>query len=129
VHALRNIHSALVPNGLLIDTQPISAHPTVTADGAAVGSLNMREWIETIRAVDERINETLATRLYELADEREFVVTSIFNDGPDCLEIAGTWQGTQVPQPLAQQLSATSLPIGLEQHVRLRLLRRTPDGA
>jgi hypothetical protein len=129
VHALHNLHAALVPDGRLVDTQPISAHPSVMADGAELGSLDMREWIETIRAVDERINETLGTGLYELTNEREFVVTSIFDDGPDCLAIAGTWQGTQVPQPLAQQLSARSAPIALEQHVRLRLLRRTPDGA
>jgi hypothetical protein len=32
VHALRNIHSALVPNGLLVDTQPISAHPRVSLE-------------------------------------------------------------------------------------------------
>jgi hypothetical protein len=129
VHALRNLHAALVPDGRLVDTQPISAHPSVMADGAELGSLDMREWIETVRAVDERINETLGTGLYELTNEREFVVTSIFDDGPDCLAIAGTWQGTQVPQPLAQQLSATSAPVALEQHVRLRLLRRTRDGA
>jgi hypothetical protein len=129
VHALRNLHAALVPDGRLVDTQPISAHPSVTADDAELGSLDMREWIETIRAVDERINETLGTGLYELTNEREFVVTSIFDDGPDSLAIAGTWQGTQVPQPLAQQLSATSAPVALEQHVRLRLLRRTRDGA
>jgi hypothetical protein len=129
VHALRNLHAALVPDGRLVDTQPISAHPSVTADDAELGSLDMREWIETIRAVDERINETLGTGLYELTNEREFVVTSIFDDGPDCLEIAGAWQGTQFPQPLAQRLSATSAPVALEQHVRLRLLRRTRDGA
>jgi hypothetical protein len=57
VHALRNIHAALVPAGKLVDTQPVSARPHVTAKGARVGSLDMREWIETIHAVDERVNE------------------------------------------------------------------------
>jgi len=124
VHALRNIHSALDPNGLLVDTQPISAHPRVTANGAELGALDMREWIETIHAIDERANETIATGPYELTDERELVVTSSFDDGPDCLEIAGAWQGTSVPQPLADRLTALRDHVAVEQQVRLRVLRR-----
>src|SRR5690242_696451 len=49
------------PNGLLVDTQPISAHPLVTSNGAELGALDMREWIETILAVDERVNEVIVT--------------------------------------------------------------------
>jgi hypothetical protein len=127
VHALRNIHSALVPNGLVVDTQPISAHPRVTGNGGELGALDMREWIETIQAVDERVNQTIVTGLYHVADERELVVTSIFDDGPNCLEIAGSWRGTRVPQPLADRLAATPDPVALEQQVRLRLLRRAPE--
>jgi hypothetical protein len=127
VHALRNIHSALVPNGPLVDTQPISAHPLVTSNGAELGALDMREWIETILAVDERVNEVIVTGLYDVTDERELVVTSIFDDGPDCLEIAGAWRGTRVPRPLADRLAVTRDQVALEQQVRLRLLRRAPE--
>jgi hypothetical protein len=127
VHALRNIHSALFPNGLLVDTQPISAHPRVTASGDELDALDMREWIKTIHAVDERVNETVATGLYEVTDERALVVTSTFDDGPDCLEIAGAWRGTRVPQPLADRLAVTRDQVTLAQQVRLRLLRRTPE--
>jgi len=126
VHALRNIHTALAPNGLLVDTQPISAHPPVTANGAELGTLDMREWIETIRAVDERVNEATGTGLYDVTGEREFVVTSAFDDGPDCLEIAGDWRGTRVPESLADRLAMTRDQVALEQQVRLRVLRRVP---
>jgi hypothetical protein len=129
VHALRNIHSALVPDGRLVDTQPISAHPRVSANAAELGALDMREWIETIRAVDERVNEAIVTGLYDVTDEREFVVTSVFDDGPDCLEIAGDWQGTRVPQSLADRLAVTRDQVALEQLVRLRLLRRAQVSA
>jgi hypothetical protein len=127
VHALRNIHSALVLDGLLVDTQPISAHPRVTAGGGELGALDMREWIETIQAVDERVNETISTGRYDVTDERELVVTSIFDDGPDCLEIAGAWRGTRVPRPLADRLAVMRDRVTLEQQVRLRLLRRAPE--
>jgi hypothetical protein len=126
VHALRNIHTTLAPHGLLVDTQPISAHPPVTANGAELGNLDMREWIETIHAVDERVNEATSSGLYDVTDEREFVVTSAFDDGPDCLEIAGDWRGTRVPESLADRLAMTRDQVALEQQVRLRVLRRVP---
>jgi hypothetical protein len=129
VHALRNIHTALGPNGLLIDTQPISDHPRMTANGAELGALDMREWIETINAVDERVNETIITGLYQVTGERQLVVTSVFDDGPDCLEIAGSWRGTRVPQPLADRLALVRDQIALEQQVRLRVLQRVPESA
>ena len=124
MHALRNIHAALVPNALLVDTQPIAEHPRVSADGEELGELDMREWIETIRAVDERVDETIAAGLYELTDERTLLVTSAFDDGPDCLATIATWQGTRVPQPLADRLAVMHTEVAVEQQVRLRVLRR-----
>ena len=129
MHALRKIHAALVPNGLLVDTQPIGLQPRVAANDAELGTLDMHEWIETIHAVDERVDETIATGLYEKSDERMLVIRSTFDDGPDCLEITGTWQGTRVPQPLADRLAAMRDQVTVDQQVRLRLLRRVPASA
>ena len=52
VHALQNIHATLAPGALLVDTQPVSARPRVASDGVSLGSLDMRDWLETIQAVD-----------------------------------------------------------------------------
>jgi hypothetical protein len=127
VHALRNIHAALVPDGLLVDTQPISAHPPVVADRTELGRLDMRDWIKTIRAVDDRVTETVVAGLYEPTVERELVITSTFDDGPDCYEIASNWQGTHVPRSLMDRLAAVRDHVALEQHVRLRAFRRTAE--
>jgi hypothetical protein len=124
VHALRNIHASLAPDGLLVDTQPVSLQPRVTANDAELGVLDMREWVETTRAVDGRVHETIATGLYELTDERELLVTSTFDDGPDCLAITGAWQGTRVPEPLVDRLVDLRAEVAVEQQVRLRVLRR-----
>lgn len=129
MHALRNIHAALVPDGLLVDTQPIGSQPRVAADGAELGTLDMREWIETIDAVDARVEETIATGLYEKQDERTLVIRSTFDDGPDCLEITGTWRGTRVPRRLADRLAAMRDQVTVDQQVRLRVLRRAPVSA
>ena len=69
MHALRNIHAALAPDGVLVDTQPVSASPPVASDGGELGSLDMHDWLDTIQAVDERFAETIAAGLYELEHE------------------------------------------------------------
>ena len=129
MHALRNIHAALVPRGMLVDTQPIGPQPRVAANGDELGTLDMHEWIETIHAVDERVAETIAAGLYEQRDERTLVIRDTFDDGPDCLEITGTWQGTRVPQPLADRLAAMRDQVTVDQQVRIRVLRRRPASA
>jgi hypothetical protein len=124
VHALRNIHTALAPDGLLVDTQPISAHPRAAAGEIGLGGLDMREWVETIRAVDGRLGEMIAAGLFELQHEERFTVTESFDDGHECLETVRSWRDTRIPAPLASRLEATQATVTVEQEVRLRLLRR-----
>ncbi len=126
MHALHNIHAALVPGGLLVDTQPIGGHPRVAADGAELGTLDMREWVGTIQAVDQRVDEAIAAGLFELTKAREVVVTSVFDDGPDCIDSLAGWQGTRIPRRLADRLAATRGEVAVEQRVRLRVVRRVP---
>lgn len=125
MHALRNIHTALVPDGLVVDTQPIGPQPRVAVESDELGTLDMHQWLETIHAVDERVAETISAGLFEQTDERMLVIRDTFDNGPDCLEITGSWQGTRVPQPLADRLAAVRDPITVDQQVRLRVLRRS----
>jgi hypothetical protein len=130
VHALRNIHAALAPDGLLVDTQPVSAHPRVAGDGLTFGALDMRDWLDTIHAVDELLSETTTAGLYELEHEQHFTVTDSFDDGRECLETVRGWRGTEVPASLASRLHETRATVTVEQDVRLRLLRRlTPTNS
>jgi hypothetical protein len=126
VHALHNIHAALTPDAILVDTQPVSARPAVAADGVTLGTLDMREWLDTIHAVDELVAETTSARLYELQHESLFVVTDTYDNGPECLEIAGGWRGTSIPDSVSTRLAATTSRVTVQQQVRLRLLRRAP---
>jgi hypothetical protein len=121
VNALRNIHGALVANGTLIDTQPISARPPVAAAGIEVGSLDMREWLETIDAVDKLLAETIHAGLFKLQDEERFIVTDTFDDASEFLETVSGWRGTRVPSALASRVMEP--PITVRQEVRLRLFR------
>ena len=125
MHALRNIHAALTPDALLVDTQPVSAHPRVVALETDLGRLDMRAWLDTIQDVDQRFAETINAGLYRLEQEQRFVVADRFADGSECLETVGSWRDTQVPPPLASRLEATHTPVSVDQRVRLRLLGRT----
>jgi len=123
VHALHKIHSALVPDAILVDTQPVSARPPVGADGVSLGTLDMREWLDTIHAVDKLVAETIAGGLYELEHESRFVVTDTFDTGRECVEAVSDWRGTRVPRALSQRLMVVRSSVVVEQQVRLRLLR------
>lgn len=124
VHALRNMHATLAPDGLLVDTQPVSPHPPVLTRDIELGRPDMREWVNPIRAVDERFAETTAAGLYELQHEEQFTVTDSFDSGGECLETVNSWLGTRVPTSLATRLKAAQATVTVEQEVRLRLLRR-----
>jgi hypothetical protein len=127
VHALHNIHAALAPDAILVDTQPVSGRPPVAAaDGVTLGTLDMREWLETIQAVDELLAETIGADLYELQHESQFVVADTFDNGRECLETVGGWQGTRVPASVSTGLAAATSQVTVQQEVRLRLLRRVP---
>ena len=84
----------------------------------------MREWLETIRAVDALFAQTIAAGRYELQHEQRINVTDTFDTGPECLTTASGWRGTQVPRLLAWRLAATHVPVTVVQEVRVRLLRR-----
>jgi hypothetical protein len=128
VHALHNIHAALVPDAMVVDTQPLSARPPVTTDGKTLGTFDMRDWSDTIQAIDKLMAETIAAGLYELQHESRFVVTDSFDNGPECLETAAGWRGTRVPAGVETGLAAaTTSQVTVEQEVRLRLLRRVPQ--
>lgn len=126
MHALHNIHGALAPGAILVDTQPVSALPPVAAGGVTLGALDMRDWLDTIHAVDELVSETIADGLYELQHESRFVVTDSFDRGPECLETVSGWQGTRVPASVSTGLAAATSHVTVQQEVRLRLLRRVP---
>jgi hypothetical protein len=123
VHALHSIHAALVPGGLLIDTQPTSARPGVEAAGAGLGRLDMREWRAQIDAIDELTRQAIDEGLYVVETERELTVTDVFDTGAECAGEVRRWKGTRVPPALAHRLGDVASPASVRQRVRLRVLR------
>ena len=123
MNALRRIHAALVPGGIVVDTQPVSPWPPVTTPAAELGALDMRGWREIVEAVDERIAIVVDDGLFAVETKPSFVVADKFESGPLLVETVRGWQGTTVPSPLAARLAAHQGLVQVHQDVRLRLLR------
>ena len=126
MHALRSIHAALLPGGLVVDSQPISPEPPVeTADGG-VGKLDMRDWRATIDAVDERMKEAIDLGLFAIESQQMITVPDEFDSGAEFIEVVGAWRGTRIPPPVAARATAARAPVRVPQEVRLRILRALP---
>jgi len=123
VNALRKIHAALVPGGVVVDTQPVSASSSVRNRSAELGRLDMRGWLEIIEAVDERVDQVVDAGLFTSEDAASFVVADTFHSGVALAETVCNWQGTRIPPALGDCLARHDGPVQVQQDVRLRLLR------
>jgi hypothetical protein len=123
VNALRAIHGVLVPDGVVIDSQPISARPPVESAGVPLGTLDMRAWRATIDAVEAQVSHVLAAGLFTLEHERSLVVSETFDNGPELVDTVSGWDGTSISRRLARAVSRAAPPLAVHQEVRLRALR------
>lgn len=123
VNALRKIHDALVPGGLVIDTQPVSAEPPVESEAGPLGALDMREWAETIATIDRRVEQTMRDGLFELEHESRLVVTDEYDHGAELVAETSEWAGTRLDDGFAELVGSQSRRVRLHQQIRLRLLR------
>jgi hypothetical protein len=121
VDALTRLHAALVPGGMLVDTQPVSLREPVTLAGEPIGELEDDEWLEMVAAVDTEVDRTLAAGLFELRHEERYRVVHEFGTGPECLEVVSSWVGTRVPADVATRLEHGPGRATVEHDVRLRL--------
>jgi hypothetical protein len=124
VDALSRLHAALVPDGVLVETTPVSLRLPVAVDGEPVGELDDDAWLETVAAVDSEIDWAVSAGLFELRHEEQYGIVHEFSSGDECLEIVGSWGGTTVPVAVAARLEEAPVRTTVEHDVRLRLFRR-----
>lgn len=122
MNALHQIHQALIPAGIVIDTQPISARPPVESQSGRLGTLDMREWAQTIATIDTQIEETLRDGHFRLGETLQLVVTDEYEDGSELVEVTRGWAGTRVDEGFARRVGRVRSPVRLHQTIRLRLL-------
>lgn len=83
----------------------------------------MREWAQKIRAIDDRVARVLGDGLFVLGEDRRFIVTDTFDNGPECVATVSDWGGTRLAPSLAAKIRTASPPLTVDQEVKLRVLR------
>jgi hypothetical protein len=117
VHALRNIHSALVPGGTLVDIHPIPPAEQAEASGRVLGRIDERGFFEIVRATERELG---SAGLFEVEAAVERDVFERFDTAVEFFEIVGDREGVRIPTRLARRVRAASPPIDLRERVVFR---------
>jgi hypothetical protein len=110
VRALRNIHSALRPGGLLLDIHPEPKHPWLVAQVDAqtipVGQLDESFRIGTVRFARAALQQASDDGLFAFERETTFVFTYHFADVDAWLgHMEGHWASAGIPVDMAKRAS------------------------
>jgi hypothetical protein len=103
--------------------QPVGPRPPVEANGQRLGSLDMREWRQTIDDVAALVDQTLTDGLFAEERGRRYDVLETFDDGEELVQTVSAWTGTKISRTLAARVERATPPLRIRESVRLRVLR------
>src|SRR5712691_13228239 len=116
VHALRQARSAVGVGGLVVDTQPISARPTIESANAVVGRFDMSEFQDTdVARAYAAMDDAIAAGDFTLQEQWEFDVLDEYDDGAELVETVSDWQGTRITDGLAAHVRDLAQPLFVRQ--------------
>jgi len=120
VHALSNIHKALVPGGILLDMHPVPPSARAERAGESLGDFDDAEFFEIVAVTEARLEQT---GLYTLESEVEFDWLERFDSAQELLEEVNDWEGCRVPPEVAERLRNAEPPVDIWERVVLRRFR------
>ena len=108
MRALRNIHSALRPGGLLLDIHPEPKHPWLVAQVEAqtipIGQLDESFRIGTVRFAQAALQSVIDDGLFVSERETTFVFSYHFANVDAWLgHMAGQWASAGIPADMAER--------------------------
>jgi SAM-dependent methyltransferase len=122
VHALRQIHRALGPGGILLDMHPTRPSARAEVGGVSLGDFDDEEFFGIVDATEKPIAES---DLFELEQEVEFDHLERWDNGEQLLEDVKTWDGCHVPGDVAGRIRRAEPPVDIWERVVLRRFRAT----
>jgi hypothetical protein len=120
VHALRNVHKALVPGGTLLDMHPIPPSTRVEREGVSLGVFDDSEFMELVAATEAGLEEA---GVFTLETQLEFDWLERYESGDELLADVEEWEGCRVPPAVAERIQAAEPPLDIWEHVVLRRFR------
>jgi hypothetical protein len=125
VHALRQIHQALVPGGILLDMHPIPPSTGAEVEGKSLGDFDDAEFMQIVANAEAAIQRS---GLFERESEVEFDYLERYDDPAQLLEdIEEGWEGCTVPSELAMRIREADGPVDIWERVVLRRFTRIPE--
>lgn len=126
MHALRNVHRALVPGGIVVDLHSVRPEGPALAAGAELGRLDESEFLATVDAAEQRVAEAVRAGLYVRVGERRFAMREQFDDGRAFVDAASGWRGIRMPAALAARAREVEAPVEFVHNMVACVLRRSP---
>jgi hypothetical protein len=120
VHALRQVHQALLPGGILLDMHPVPPSARVERAGESLGDFDDAEFMEIVAATERGLEQT---GLFELEAELEFDWLERYESGEELLKDAKEWEGCRVPRDVAVRTLKAEPPVDIWERVVLRRFR------
>jgi hypothetical protein len=120
VHALRQLHRALVPGGILLDMHPVPPSARAEVGGVSLGEFEDEKFFEIVAATERPLAES---DLFALEDELEFDYLERYERAEELLEDTENWEGCSVPRELATAIREVTPPVDVWERVALRRFR------
>ena len=121
MHALRQIHQALVPEGVLLDMHPVPPSTRAEVRGESLGEFDDAEFMQLVADAEAKFEG-----LFTPEEELEFDYLERHDDPAELVEMVETdWDGCHIPAELEKRIRAVDGPIDLWERVVLRRFRAT----
>ena len=123
MHALRQIHQALVPGGVLLDMHPIPPSTRAEVQGRSLGEFDDSEFMEIVANSEADLERT---GLFTWESEVEYDYLERYDDPAEMLEdIRENWETCRVPPDLEKRILEAEGPVDIWERVVLRRFRVT----
>ena len=121
MHALRQIHQALVPGGVLLDLHPVPPSTQARVQGRSLGEFDDAEFMELVANGEAEIERS---GLFAQESEVEFDYLERYDDPAQMLEdIREDWETCKVPAELEARILEAEGPVDIWERVVLRRFR------
>jgi SAM-dependent methyltransferase len=123
VHALRQIHQALVPGGILLDMHPVPPSTRAEVRGESLGEFDDAEFMGIVAAAE---GEIVQSGLFRHESEIEFDYLERYDDPAQLLEdVKEDWEGCRIPPDLEARVLDADAPVDIWERVVLRRFSRS----
>ncbi len=124
MHALRQIHQALVPGGILLDMHPIPPSTRAEVQGMSLGEFDDSEFMQIVANAEADLERT---GLFTQESEVEYDYLERYDDPAEMLEdIREDWETCRVPPDLEKRILDAEGPVDIWERVVLRRFSRNP---